>query len=107
MDPTVADSTREKSLVSPVTPANEGPAPRSPRPRRSRRLLGVLALLGTAVVLGLVWSNWRTQPAADTLEGELFVGVGWPVVGKDMLLVDEAGALPVRVGQWMSLQARL
>jgi hypothetical protein len=66
-------------------------------------VLGALALLAGAALFAW-WRGPLKRPGEAPLDGELIVVVKSAGGAKDSLRVEEPGALPVRAGEWMSLE---
>src|SRR5262245_21219484 len=99
--------------------SNAGPVSPAPNPPGSRQwrlwvLLGALVLLAGGGAFAAWWySDSQTKPKDKDqdkdarLEGELIVLVRPSAKDKELIQVDEAGAVPVRFGGVMSLEVRL
>jgi hypothetical protein len=76
---------------------------------RRRALAGLAGVLALALISFLIWHALRPAPVpVVTLSGELTVRIWTPGgAGKRGWKVDDPGALPVRPGEWVHLEARL
>ncbi|MCI0460476.1 MAG: DUF4384 domain-containing protein [Gemmataceae bacterium] len=103
----MAESVQENSLPSPGSGPRETPTPRGPRRAWPWLLGAALVVVGGGIVVFLLTrDNTPERPQEEPLVGELRILIRPAAPGKEILPVDEAGALPVRAGDRMQLEVR-
>lgn len=104
----MVESVQENSLPFPGSGPHQTPTQRGPR-RAWPWLLGVALVVVGAGIGGFLLTRDGTPegPREEPLVGELRILIRPAAPGKEILPVDQAGALPVRAGDRMQLEIRL